>query len=164
MKLEVLPLTRQAFAAYGDVIETEGNDFFHINNGLVERYHDLADVEVIQQDRVLISINKAQPASLPIVVTELERHPLGTQAFVPMNGEPFVVVVASGANTPDLTTLRAFITNGRQGVNYHRNVWHHPLFAFQSVTAFLTVDRGGSDNCDVESVPAHELTFACGNA
>ncbi|AYB10087.1 ureidoglycolate lyase [Salmonella enterica] len=133
MKLEVLPLDQKTFSAYGDVIETQERDFFHINNGLVERYHDLAKVEVLEQDRTLISINRAQPAAMPIVVHELERHPLGTQAF---------------------------ISNGRQGVNYHRNVWHHPLFAWQTVTDFLTVDRGGSDNCDVESIPTHELCFA----
>lgn len=94
MKLEVLPLDQKTFSAYGDVIETQERDFFHINNGLVERYHDLAKVEVLEQDRTLISINRAQPAAMPIVVHELERHPLGTQAFVPMNGEAFVVIDA----------------------------------------------------------------------
>lgn len=137
MKLQVLPLSQEAFSAYGDVIETQQRDFFHINNGLVERYHDL-----------------------PLTIHELERHPLGTQAFIPMKGEVFVVVVALGDDKPDLSTLRAFITNGEQGVNYHRNVWHHPLFAWQRVTDFLTIDRGGSDNCDVESIPEQELCFA----
>lgn len=160
MKLQVQPLSQQAFQAYGDVIATEDRDFFHINDGKVERYHDLAKVEILKQDRTLISINRAQPAALPIVVTELERHPLGTQAFIPMNGEQFVIVVALGDDTPDLSTLRAFMTNGQQGVNYHRNVWHHPLFAWQTVTNFLTVDRGGSDNCDVLNIAAHELCFA----
>lgn len=122
--------------------------------------HDLANVEILEQDRTLISINRAQPAVMPLVIHELERHPLGSQAFIPMKGEAFVVVVALGEDEPDLSTLRAFITNGDQGVNYHRNVWHHPLFAWQKVTDFLTVDRGGSDNCDVESIPTHELCFA----
>ncbi|EPW3416670.1 ureidoglycolate lyase [Shigella flexneri] len=160
MKLQVLPLSQEAFSAYGDVIETQQRDFFHINNGLVERYHDLALVEILEQDRTLISINRAQPANLPLTIHELERHPLGTQAFIPMKGEVFVVVVALGDDKPDLSTLRAFITNGEQGVNYHRNVWHHPLFAWQRVTNFLTIDRGGSDNCDVESIPEQELCFA----
>lgn len=61
MKLQVLPLSQEAFSAYGDVIETQKRDFFHINNGLVERYHDLALVEILEQDRTLISINRAQP-------------------------------------------------------------------------------------------------------
>ena len=79
---------------------------------------------------------------------------------MPMNGEAFVVIVALGEDKTDLSTLKAFITNGQQGVNYHRNVWHHPAVRRQTVTDFLTVDRGGSDNCDVESIPAHELCFA----
>ena len=91
MKLQVLPLSQEAFSAYGDVIETQQRDFFHINNGLVERYHDLALVEILEQDRTLISINRAQPANLPLTIHELERHPLGTQAFIPMKGEVFVV-------------------------------------------------------------------------
>ena len=132
MKLQVLPLSQEAFSAYGDVIETQQRDFFHINNGLVERYHDLALVEILEQDRTLISINRAQPANLPLTIDD----------------------------KPDLSTLRAFIINGEQGVNYHRNVWHHPLFAWQRVTDFLTIDRGGSDNCDVESIPEQELCFA----
>ncbi|ENA5476737.1 ureidoglycolate lyase [Shigella flexneri] len=148
MKLQVLPLSQEAFSAYGDVIETQQRDFFHINNGLVERYHDLALVEILEQDRTLISINRAQPANLPLTIHELERHPLGTQAFIPMKGEVFVVVVALGDDKPDLSTLRAFITNGEQ------------LFAWQRVTDFLTIDRGGSDNCDVESIPEQELCFA----
>jgi ureidoglycolate lyase len=160
MKLQVLPLSQAAFSAYGDVIETQGHDFFHINDGLVERYHGLSTVDIPEQGRTLVSINRAQPAAMPIVIHELERHPLGSQAFIPMNREPFVVIVAQGGDTPDLTTLRAFISNGEQGVNYHRNVWHHPLFAWQKVTDFLTVDRGGVDNCDVVPVPTHELCFA----
>lgn len=137
MKLQVLPLSQEAFSAYGDVIETQQRDFFHINNGTVERYHDLALVEILEQDRTLISINRAQPANLPLTIHELERHPLGTQAFIPMKGEVFVVVVALGDDKPDLSTLRAFITNGEQGVNYHRNVWHHPLFARAARHRFL---------------------------
>ena len=153
MELPVYPLTQAAFAVYGDVIETTGRDFFHINDGKVERYHDLTNVEILGQDRPLVSINRAQPAPLPIVVTQLEKHPLGSQAFVPMQGERFIVIVAAGGETPDISTLKAFITNGLQGVNYHRNVWHHPLFAFETVTNFLTVDRGGADNCDISQLP-----------
>ncbi len=91
----------------------------------MERYHDLALVEILEQDRTLISINRAQPANLPLTIHELERHPLGTQAFIPMKGEVFVVVVVLGDDKPDLSTLRAFYYQWRTGVNYHRNVWHH---------------------------------------
>lgn len=160
MKLKLLPLTQEAFSPYGDVIGTEGKEFFHINNGQTERYHDLALVEIIQQDRALVSINRAQPLEMPITVTQLERHPLGSQAFIPLNGERFIVVVALGDEQPDPETMLGFITDGRQGVNYHRNVWHHPLFAWQKVTDFLTVDRGGSDNCDLVNVAPKELVLS----
>lgn len=153
MKLPVLPLTQACFEDYGDVIETTNHDFFHINDGKVERYHDLTKVEILEQDRTLLSINRAKPAELPIIISELEKHPLGSQAFIPMNGERFIVIVAKGDEAPEIETLKAFITNGRQGVNYHRNVWHHPLFAWQTVTDFLTVDRGGAENCVVVSLP-----------
>lgn len=113
MKLQVLPLSQEALCLWRRNRNAE-TGFFHINNGLVERYHDLALVEILEQDRTLISINRAQPANLPLTIHELERHPLGTQAFIPMKGEVFVVVVALGDDKPDLSTLRAFITNGEQ--------------------------------------------------
>lgn len=117
MKLEVLPLDQKTFSAYGDVIETQEREFFHINNGLVERYHDLAKVEVLEQDRTLISINRAQPAAMPIVVHELERHPLGTQAFVPMNGEAFVVLSRSAMINPISPRCgRLLATDGRASI------------------------------------------------
>lgn len=159
MKLQVLPLSGEAFSAYGDVIETQQRDFFHINNGTVERYHDLANVEILEQDRTLISINRAQPAVMPLVIHELERHPLGSQAFIPMKGEAFVVVVALGEDEPDLSTLRAFITNGDQVLIIIVMSWL-PAVCTAKSDRFLTVDRGGSDNCDVESIPTHELCFA----
>lgn len=117
MKLEVLPLDQKTFSAYGDVIETQERDFFHINNGLVERYHDLAKVEVLEQDRTLISINRAQPAAMPIVVHELERHPLGTQAFVPMNGEALSLLSRSAMINPISPRCgRLLATDGRASI------------------------------------------------
>lgn len=83
MKLQVLPLSQEAFSAYGDVIETQQRDFFHINNGLVERYHDLALVEILEQDRTLISINRAQPANLPLTIHELETSSAGYSGLYP---------------------------------------------------------------------------------
>ena len=159
MKLKVLPLDAESFAPYGDVIETAGRDFFHINNGLVERYHALGKADILKQDQALISINRAEPLPEPLMINVLERHPLGSQAFFPLNGESFVMVVATGEQEPDPESIRAFITNGRQGVNYYRNVWHYPLFAWQTTTDFLTIDRGGNDNCDVATIATRELVF-----
>ncbi|AKJ41250.1 ureidoglycolate lyase [Pragia fontium] len=153
MKLEVEVLTREAFKPYGDVIQIEGASSFFINEGMTERFHDLAKVEFFEQDRVLMSINKAKPSPMPIKVSLLEKHPLGTQAFMPLRGEKFVIIVAQPGEDIDTNTLRAFITDGTQGVNYHCGVWHHPLFAYQKETEFFTVDRAGENNCVVKKLP-----------
>jgi ureidoglycolate lyase len=79
----------------------------------------------------------------------LERHPLGSQLFMPLSADPFVVVVAPPAAVPDREAVRAFLTNGRQGVNYRRGAWHHPLIALAAGREFLVIDRGGpGENCD----------------
>lgn len=145
MNLVVQPLTRAAFAPFGDVIERSGAVHFPINNGTTERYHDLAQVQLHGADaRALISLAVAQPIRLPFPVRMLERHPLGSQAFIPLAARDFLVVVAAA----DLQPL-AFLATGGQGVNYHANVWHHPLLALGQVSEFLIVDRGGpGDNCE----------------
>ena len=149
-KLRLEPLTREAFAPYGDVIEYEGRDFFHINDGMVERYHDLAKVDVYEEDgRPLVNILRAKPNTFPITVKFVEHHPLSSQAFIPMDDNPFVVVVAKPGDVVNPDDLRAFITNGKQGVNYHRGVWHHVLLVPHRPMQFIVVDRGGpSKNCN----------------
>jgi len=149
--LKVQPLTTVAFAPFGDVIEVD-DDHHHypINNGTTERYHDLAEVDVLEQGgRTLINIFRGQPFQLPIRIKLMERHPLSSQAFIPMSDKPFLVVVAEKGDNLDANNLFAFISNGQQGVNYHRAVWHHPLLSLESVSDFLVVDRGGNgENCD----------------
>lgn len=147
--LDIQPLTRAAFAPFGDVIETAGAEHFPINQGTTERFHDLANVNVADQDgHPLISIFRGQPRPLPIEIRMMEFHPLGTQAFVPLAQKPYLVVVAASGAPPAISDLKAFRANGDQGVNYHRNVWHHPLLVFEPDHEFLVVDRGGEgDNC-----------------
>jgi ureidoglycolate lyase len=79
----------------------------------------------------------------------MERHPLSSQAFVPLSAAPFVVIVAQPGPEPQARDLHAFITNGRQGVNFRRGTWHHPLLARGGVSDFIVIDRGGpGDDCD----------------
>jgi ureidoglycolate lyase len=86
---------------------------------------------------------------LPYRFDMVERHPLGSQAFVPLNGQRFVVVVAPPGESVEIESLRAFVTNGRQGVNYHRGTWHMPLIALEAGQEFLVIDRAGEGaNCD----------------
>ncbi len=144
------PLTAEAFSAFGDVIETRGRDHFMINNGSTQRFHRLAEVMLGKpEDRGIISIFRAKGLPMPLDVKMLERHPLGSQAFIPLKQNPFLVLVAPAAEIPDTAAIRAFITDGTQGVNYHPGVWHHPVLSCVDEDDFLVVDREGEgNNCD----------------
>jgi ureidoglycolate lyase len=143
-------LTREAFAPFGEVIEaSDAVRHFTINAGNTERYHDLASIEAGPDGRVIVSIFRGQPRTLPFRVEMMERHPLASQAFIPMSGLPYLVVVAPAGEPPTVRDLRVFLARGGQGVNYGPGVWHHPLLALDAVCDFLVVDRSGSaPNCD----------------
>jgi ureidoglycolate lyase len=149
--LAAVALTAEAFAPFGDVIETVGHTPRLINEGTSERFDDLAPVDVLANGgRPLISIFKATPRPLPFRVKGLERHPLSSQAFYPLDGLPFLVVVAEPDDgRPWSGRIRAFRAAGNQGVSYRRNTWHHALLALERTCHFLVIDRGGSEeNCD----------------
>jgi ureidoglycolate lyase len=156
MNLRPAPLTAAAFAPYGDVVETAGRDHYPINAGMAERYSDLAKIDVgAEGGRPLISLCQAKPVRLPVPLRLMERHPLSSQAFIPLSTAPFLIVVAPAGPSPLSEDIRAFISNGRQGVNYRAGTWHHPLLALDQATDFLIVDRGGpGTNCD--EVPIEE--------
>lgn len=143
-------LTREAFAPFGELIEaSDAVRHFTINAGNTERYHDLARIEAGPEGRVIVSIFRGQPRTLPFRVEMMERHPLASQAFIPMSGLPYLVVVAPAGEPPTVRDLRVFLAGGGQGVNYGPGVWHHPLLALDAVCDFLVVDRSGSaPNCD----------------
>lgn len=145
------PLTAEAFAAFGDVIEAGENakTVFGINDSYTQRFHDLAAIDVAEQGgRPLVSIFRSQPLPLPLRLEKLERHPLASQAFMPLSGEPYLVVVApAGELNP--ATIVAFLAQPNQGVNYHRGTWHHFCLALHKPCDFLVIDRGGEGhNCD----------------
>jgi ureidoglycolate lyase len=148
--IEATPLTRAGFADYGDVIETEGASHFAINAGRATRFDDLASVDTAEAGGLpAISIFRTVPVPHPVVLTVMERHPWASQAIIPMNGAACLVVVAP-AGAFDATRIRAFLAGPRQGVNYRRGVWHHPLLALHQTGDFLVVDRkGAGENCDV---------------
>ena len=140
------PLTREAFAPFGQVIDIAGAEHYPINNGMTERYHDLARIELGGADpRPLISVMRGQPYALPLTLKMVERHPLGSQAFCPLSGRPFLVIVALDHHgTPG--TPRAFRTAPGQGVNIAMNTWHGVLTPLEAASDFLVVDRGGPGN------------------
>ena len=145
------PLSQDSFTEYGDVIETDGRQFKLINDGSARNYSDLASIDVLTKNgHPQISIYESNPLKQPIQIRMLERHPLASQAFVPLGSDPFLVVVATEA-TPG--SVRAFITNGRQGVNFRPNTWHHPLLVLKPESRFLVIDRGGEgDNCEIQDL------------
>ncbi|MGN6805229.1 MAG: ureidoglycolate lyase [Trinickia sp.] len=153
-ELLIEPLTRAAFAPFGDVIELEGARQIPINLGTTMRYHDLAHIDVAEGGgRPLLNVFRGEPRALPFEVRMLERHPLGSQAFVPLTDAPYLIVVApQGELVPD--SMRAFVSRGWQGVNYAKGVWHHPLIALDRVSDFVVIDRGGEGhNCDEQTLP-----------
>ena len=149
------PLTAAAFAPFGDVIELAGAKQMPINAGTTIRFHDLAAVDVLAEGgRTLINLFRAQPRDVPVRLSLMERHPLGSQAFLPLGEAPYYVVVADDDNGRP-GALRAFVSSGWQGVNYAKNVWHHPLLALGAVRDFVVVDRGGA-GVNLEEHPLDE--------
>jgi ureidoglycolate lyase len=144
--LHTEPLTRDAFAPFGQVIEAEGAHHYPINSGNCERYHDLAKVELGGvHARPLISLLHSRGFALPLELAMVERHPLGSQAFYPLSPHPFLVVVAPDqGGVPG--TPRAFLTGPGQGVNIAINTWHGVLTPIGPEADFLCVDRGGEGN------------------
>ena len=134
--LRIEPLTKAGFAGFGDVLEIAEASPVSVNQGFAERFHDLARVDV--GDEVNVSIFAARPRPFPIELKLMERHPRGTQIFYPLQDRPWLVLVCG--DPLDAASYRAFTATGRQGVNYGRNVWHHPLLVFEP-GSFLVVDR-----------------------
>ena len=140
--LETKPLTARAFAPYGDVIEVSGEPTKMINQGMCGRYHDLAKLD-FSDGRAGISMFDAKARHLPHVVDMVERHPDGSQAFMPISQVRFLVVVADDDNgTP--VNLKAFVTSPGQSINLHRGVWHGVLAPIEAPGQFAVVDRIGN--------------------
>ncbi|MFK4824442.1 ureidoglycolate lyase [Paenochrobactrum sp. BZR 588] len=145
--IKISPLTAAAFAPFGDILcKTQAPSAYHINQGNCLRHHDLARVEATGTNaRVLINIFSAKPYQLPLQLNMMERHPYGSQAFMPLSGEPFLVIVAHDSGDGPARP-QAFITQSGQGINIHRNVWHGVLTPLNKPCDFLVVDRGGDEN------------------
>ena len=137
------PLTPQSFAPFGDVLDATG-DFRLINDGLCQRFDDRARLDFGPETSGAhpgISIFRATPRALPYTFDLIERHPKGSQAFLPMTAHAFLVIVAADPQTAP----RAFVTNGAQGINLHRATWHGVLTPLSAPGLFAVVDRIGAD-------------------
>ena len=143
MHIQIQPITAAAFAPFGDLITLRDTPDKIINQGLCGRHHDLADMDFGEDGRSGISLFNAEARNLPLTLDMMERHPEGSQAFIPMTQHPFLVVVAKDDNGRPATPL-AFRTEAGQGVNYHRNTWHGVLTPLRAPGLFAVVDRIGN--------------------
>jgi ureidoglycolate lyase len=144
-------LTAAAFLPFGEVIEASTEvENFSINDGYTQRYHNLAKVDVnAKSGQAGMSIFRSTPLARPIAIKMMERHPLASQAFMPLGNEPYLVVVAPKGEL-DVKQIEVFIATAGQGVNYSAGTWHHYCLALNKSSDFLVVDRiGEGDNCDV---------------
>lgn len=143
LSLRALPLTAERFAPFGDVIEASAAHKQVMNNARFERFRDLARVDMGDESGAWPSISIARSSTateFPYRLDMLERHPNGSQAFMPLAHFRFVVVVAPAGESVEVEEIAAFVTNGKQGVNYHKGVWHMPMIALRSGQEFLIVD------------------------
>ncbi|WP_288928895.1 ureidoglycolate lyase [uncultured Maritimibacter sp.] len=136
------PLTAQAFAPYGDVLDTAGDPDKIINQGMCGRYHDRATLD-FSDGRAGVSLFKAEPRALPYTLDLVERHPDGSQCFVPMSMTSFLVIVAPDTDgSPG--TPEAFLTAPGQAINFHRGTWHGVLTPLEAPGLFAVIDRIGA--------------------
>ena len=149
------PLSPAAFAAFGDVIEASGAPDMLINQGLAARFHDRAQMD-FGSGRAGISLFRAEARTLPYRLEMLERHPLGSQAFIPMQACAWLVITApDNDGAPGLP--RAFLAAPGQAINFHRNTWHGVLAPLEDSALFAVVDRIGEGN----NLEEHWLKTPC---
>jgi ureidoglycolate lyase len=144
IRLKIEKLTSAAFEPFGEVIEKKPESLLNINYGMTSKFPDLFTVDTDHEDgRPAIHLYECEPVSLPLTIEIMERHPLGSQAFIPLHDRPFLVVVAPVGDPPEPSQVRGFISNGHQGINYHKGVWHHYQISLGLRSDYLVLDREG---------------------
>jgi ureidoglycolate lyase len=161
--LPAAALTAAAFADFGQVIERRGRSSYAINEGSSQRFSDVAQLEADAGGRLALSIFQAKARQPPFLLDTLECHPLGSQAFMPLHRQPFLIVVSASKPDPNQAEpalLRAFLSDGEQGINFRRGTWHHPLIALADGD-FLVADRlGPGENCEEVDIAHWKLGIA----
>ena len=154
------PITKENFSNFGDMITTNDIKPLEINNGYAKRFDGIANVDTSQDNgKTIISIFSALKRSFPMKIYMMEKHPLGSQAFVPMKETTFLVFVAPKGNKPNLNKVEAFIVPPGIGVNYNPGTWHFPLISTENMN-FLVIDRKGSgDNLVIENLDKEEIVL-----
>ena len=152
------PISKENFSKFGDMITTANIKPIEINEGYAKRFDGIANLNTSKDNgETTISIFSALKRFFPMKIDMMEKHPLGSQAFIPMKQTTFLVLVAPEGNKPDLNKIEAFIVPPEIGVNYNPGTWHFPLIATEDMN-FLVVDRKGSgDNLTIEHLDQEDI-------
>ena len=148
MKIIIRPkkINHKNFKKFGDLISTRKTKPIRINNGYANRYGNLCNINTsIKNGNTIMSIFSAKKRKFPMKIDMMEKHPLGSQAFVPMNETKFLVFVAPKGKKPNTKKIKSFIVPKQTGINYKPGIWHFPLISTKSMN-FLVIDRKGIGN------------------
>ena len=158
--IEPKPITKENFSKFGDMITTENIKPLEINNGYAKRFDDIAKIDTSNKNgETTISIFSALKRSFPMKIDMMEKHPLGSQAFIPMKETTFLTLVAPEGEKPDLEKIESFIVPKGIGVNYKTGIWHFPLISTEDMD-FLVVDRKGvGDNLVIENLDNKDISL-----
>lgn len=164
MILTPQPLTPDSFSPFGDVVDSSSaSNSFPMNYGLATRYVNLADIDVTENGgKTCISIVNSNSVKFPFTVEKMEYHPFGSQLFYPLCKSPFLILVSPPAKKLNTEKLALFLTNGEQGINYHKGVWHHYLLPLNNASEFIVVDRIANDDNCIEAQPENEIILSLG--
>ena len=136
-------ITKDNFSSFGDIISTKGVKPIDINEGYAKRFDDLAEIDISNEEgKAIVSIFSALKRVFPMKIDMMEKHPLGSQAFIPMKDTTFLCFVAPPGDLPEVNKIQSFIVPPQTGINYKPGIWHFPLISTED-TNFLVIDRKG---------------------
>ena len=142
--IQPIKITKENFSEFGDVISSENIKPIDINSGYAKRFDNLANINTLKNDgKTIVSIFSALKRSFPMKIDMMEKHPLGSQAFMPIKETTFLAFVAPEGDFPTINEIKSFIVPPRVGINYKPGVWHFPLISTED-TNFIVIDRKGS--------------------
>ena len=142
--IKPIKITRKNFAIYGDLISSDDIKPMDINAGYAKRFDNLANINTSKDGgKTIVSIFSALKRNFPMKIDMMEKHPLGSQAFIPMNETTFLCFVAPPGESPEIDKIQSFIIPPKTGINYKPGIWHFPLISTED-TDFLVIDRKGN--------------------
>ena len=142
--IKPVKVSRSNFSSYGDLISTDDINPMNINEGYAKRFDNLANLDTSKDSgKTIVSIFSALKRTFPMKIHMMEKHPLGTQAFIPMKETTFLAFVAPSGESPEIDKIQSFIIPPKTGINYKLGIWHFPLISTENIN-FLTIDRKGS--------------------